>query len=102
MAVAWRATDLSVDPPSRAMADTDIETFGFDAGEPIEDATGTLTRLDTMESVDELIVNTDIVDEIAALTISGLTRGIVYELAVTFQNPTGRRWTRTLVIPCVA
>ncbi len=102
MPTTWQETHLSVSPPSRQMADTDVETFAFDAGEAITAATGVLTRLDTNEAVDDLITNIDVATPVASLTIAGLTRGITYELTVTFENSTGRKWTRTLVIECVA
>jgi len=84
------------------MADTDVETFAFDANETITAATGVLTRLDTNDDESDLITNTDVAGEIAELTVEGLTRGVTYELAVTFENAAARAWTRTLILDCVA
>ena len=103
MPTAWIATDLSVDPPSRQMADTDVETFAFDAGQAITaDTAAVLTRLNTGEAVNDLIANTDVEGEVASVTVAGLTRGVTYELAVTLVNAAGRRWTKTLVLECVS
>lgn len=102
MTTAWRATDLSVSPPSYQMADTDRESFAFDAKEAITGATAVLTRLDTMAAVPASIESVTVATPLATVVVSGLIRGITYELAVTFTRSDGRRWSRTLILECVA
>lgn len=98
----WRVTDLSVSPDSWQMGSGDTEAFGFDAEEPIAAATATLRRLDTLAEAGT-VGEPAIAGTIATVTVGGLTRGIVYELTVTFEAAaTSRVWSRVLVIPCVA
>lgn len=99
---AWRATDLSVSPPSFQMADTDRESFAFDAGEAIVDATAVLTRLDTLATVPTSVESVIVATPLATVTVSGLIRGLTYELAVTMERSDGRKWTKTLVLDVVA
>jgi hypothetical protein len=107
-----RRTDLAVTPPEWQMADTDRETFAFDAQSPITAASVVLTRLDTMDVVGGPVTNggpasgpiesVSINGTVVNVTVSGLTRTVTYELAVTFTGADGRRWTRTLDLACVA
>lgn len=110
--MVWRQTDLSVSPPSWQMADTDRETFGFDAQTPVVGASAVVTRLDTMEvaggpvtvggAASGVVEAVSLSNNVVDVRIAGLTRGVTYELAVTFETAAGRRWTRTLVLECVA
>ena len=102
MTVTWRATDLSVSPPSFQMADTDRQGLQFDAGEELSTATASLTNLETGTEAPILVTDDDFDLGIATVVVENLTRGVTYELAVTFERADGRAWTRTLVIECVA
>lgn len=102
MTTFWRATDLSVSPPSYQMADTDRRGLTFDAGEAITGATAELTALATMTVTTGAVESVSISGTTATVTVSNLTRGETYELAVTFLRADGTRWTRTLVVLCVA
>lgn len=96
------ATDLSVEPPIRQMADTDRESLRFDAGETISEATATAWRLDTNVTDDSIIESCTADTDGCDVLVSGLTRGVSYELSVVFARSNGTEWTRTLVIMCVA
>ncbi len=115
MAIHWQKTDLSIPvtrPDGRQsyayeVGASDRETIPFPAGEALIGITADLTVLDSGESADALIAAatlgmTEIGNDTALVTVAGLTRGVVYELAVTFENAAGRKWSQTLVIPCVA
>lgn len=99
----WKVTDLSVSPPTWEMADGDKQAFAFDAEEAITGATAELIRLDTRQEAGT-VEGPEIGGNVATVTVSELTRGVVYELSVTFTAAASgnRRWTRTLVLPCVA
>lgn len=86
------------------VADTDVTTFAFDAGEAItEDTHAVLQRLDRMDDdVSDLIVNETVETPLFRVTLSGLTRGATYELSLVMVNGAGRHWTRTLTVACVA
>jgi hypothetical protein len=99
----WKRTELSVDPPSWDVADRDVTPFIFDPEEPIVDATCDFIRLDTKEEVPGSVTTPSIgVDNYVTVTVSNLIRGVAYELSVNFGNNELVRWTRTLVIRCVA
>lgn len=110
MTTRWKTTGLSMaartvdgrvfyDLP---MADTDRRAIQVDAGEPITGATASLTNLDTglaeIAPIEGVTVNTPR----ATVTVSNLTRNTTYELAVTFSRLDNTRWTRTLILECVA
>lgn len=102
MPIRLQKTDLSVTPPVYAMADTDRESIAFDAGSAITTATPVLTRIDTNAVVVGPVESSGVAGNIATVVVSGLTRGVAYELAVTFLNAAGRKWTRTLILDVVA
>ncbi len=108
---AWYATDLSVSPPSREIAATDVLEIPFESDQPATSATCTLVELNT------LTVITDgedppsgppvsaVASDIATVTIDGpalgLERGHNYELRVTFADA-DEAWSGTLVLVVVA
>lgn len=93
-------TDLSVATAPRQLAAADTTILSFDAGEAIDTATAALRRLDTGDAITgDAAPEVNLSGTLALVTVSGLTRGIVYELAVTFNDGA---WTRTLVLDCVA
>ncbi len=100
----WQATSLSVSPPSRQVADTDRTALVFTAGEAITGATSILAILPAATATTGLIESTTVntVANTATIVVSGLTRGVTYELAVTFIRADTTKWTRTLALPCVA
>ena len=102
MSIPWQQTALSVSPPSIVVADTDRRALRFEAGEPISSATVTATDLGAKTSADEIVEAMSVEADAAVVTIAGLTRGQVVELAVTFERADTTSWTRTLVIRCVA
>lgn len=93
-------TDLSVSPAVRQMGSADTEAFAFDAGEAISAATAELVNRTTRKSAGT--VSASVAGQVCDATVSGLTFGDVYELIVTFTNADGIKWSRTLVIECVA
>lgn len=100
---SWRATSLSVTPASKEAAAGDRFTIVFDAGESITAVSVTATRLDDGAIVTATVIASAVVNiDAANVTITGLVRHKTYEVAVHFTTATGRRWTRTLVIPVVA
>ena len=101
----WQATSLSVSPASRQFADTDRAALTFTAGEAIASATADLVILPTSTSAADLIsgpITVDLVANTATVIVSGMTRGVTYELAVTFVRSDTTSWTRTLILLCVA
>ncbi len=97
-----KTTQLSASPQSVHMADTDRRAFAFNAQEAVVSATASLTNLTTKVAVVGPVESVTTVGNIVTVTISALTRGLVYELALTFTAQDGLRWTSTLVIECVA
>jgi len=98
----WRATDLSTSPPSRQIAAGDREALAFNAETVIASATAILTRLDTYAAFPTGIETVVTATPLVTVTVSGLARGVDYELAVTFVTGAGRRWTRVVVLEVVA
>lgn len=98
----WRATDLSVDPPSYEMGSADEETLAFDAAQPVTAVTARLVTLPGLVPASRATVTATLVGTVANVVVSGIARGETYELSVTFSAADGRRWTRTLVIVGVA
>lgn len=109
---AWRVTDLSVSPPLWQMAAGDRETFQFDAGDVVVGVTAQVRDLGTGQLAGGPVANgqpangviaaVTLSGQIASVTVENLTTGSVYQLAVRFQRADGRRWTRTLILECVA
>lgn len=102
MSIAWRMTSLSVQPPSYQLADTDRVALAFAAGQPITTATASLLELPSLAPITGVVESTTVGAEDATIIVSGMTRGVTYELAVTFSRADDTRWTRTLIIECVA
>lgn len=107
--MGWRKTELSVqvtdaDGNKRyaiEVGTNDVETLAFDAKEPITVAIATVTDL-SIAVPNTLVTAVAIAGNVANVTVSGFVRSHTYELAVTFTRADGRRWTRTLVLECVA
>lgn len=102
MSSTWQATALSVSPPSYALADTDRVALDFAAGEAITTATAALVQLPSRTSVAGPVESVTVGAEGVTVVVSDLTTGVTYELAVTFTRADLTRWTRTLVLACVA
>jgi len=104
MTSTWQATALSVSPPSRQVADTDRTALTFTAGEAITEATAILALLPAGTATTGMIESTtvDTVANTATVVVSGMTRGVTYELSVTFTRSDLTRWTRILNLLCVA
>jgi hypothetical protein len=104
--MGWVATDLSVNPPSWQLAEGDREFFGFDAAEAITGAAARLYDLADMTDVTTGRVvdpdNLPITGTTATAEVSNLTRGREYLLVIRFTTPAGRKFSRTLVLLCVA
>ncbi|MBA2753672.1 MAG: hypothetical protein H0U40_04315 [Chloroflexia bacterium] len=100
----WQATALSVSPPSRQVADTDRTALTFTAGEAITAATAILAILPAGTATTGLVETTtvDTAANTATVVVSGLARGVTYELSVTFTRADLTRWTNTLVLICVS
>jgi len=100
----WQATTLSVSPPSRQVADTDRTALTFTSPDAITAATSVLAILPAGTATTGLIETTTVntVAKTATVVVSGFTRGVTYELSVTFTRPDLTRWTNTLVLICVA
>jgi prephenate dehydratase len=100
----WTKTKLSVKPANYEMADTDRVAFTFAAGEEITNATAQLLELPSLSTAASSIESTTVndTDDGAVVVIENLTRGEVYELAVTFIRADLTTWTKTLVLECVA
>lgn len=103
--------DLAVVPPVWVAGQRDRETFGFDAKEAIVDATAVVLRIPPWQVVggptrvgdpaSGVVEAVQLGGTVASVTVSGLERGYDYELSVTFEAATGRRWTRVLTLRCV-
>lgn len=102
MPTSWQATDLSVSPPSYQLADTDKVALSINAQEAITTATAELIRLDTLAVMPAGNAVVTPGASSATVVVSGLARGVTYELAVTFTRADTTKWTRTLVLECVA
>lgn len=101
----WTRTSLHVSPAMIEMADTDRETLDIPIGATVESVEATIAVYsdpDTM--LDDIIETTSLNDEAdgALVTISGLTRGGMYELSVVGTTSDGRRLTSLLAIKAVA
>lgn len=116
MATAVIRTDLSVfwtdDETGQEryvyhMGAPSVATFSFAVatdgdGLPVS-ATATMARVDTRSDVTaETIDATDVDGENVLVTVSGLTRGLTYELTFTATYANGRKAPQTFVIDCVA
>lgn len=99
----WQRTDLSTDPGIIQMADTDRRAITIDAGEAITGATATIALYSDPNVELAGIIETPITvgAQDATLTISGLTRGNLYEVSVVFERADGTKWTKSLAIRCV-
>jgi hypothetical protein len=105
MTHAPKPTDLSVKDPDTGswiyqMGDQDVVDLPFDAGEEIADVSAVLVVYRTLDVQAEPAVS--FVGEQVLVNVSGLFRGLFYELSVTFTGMTGQKWTRTLFIECVS
>jgi len=100
----WQETKISVDPPSRQVADTERPALTFTSPDAITTATSDLVILPAATATTGLIETTTVntVAKTATVVVSGFTRGVTYELSVTFTRPDLTRWTNTLVLICVA
>jgi hypothetical protein len=99
---AWRTNSLAVQPRPYQMADTDRVAFVFDAGETITTASAALVVLPAATAASGPTVTTAIAATGCTVTVAGLTRGVTYELDVTFTRANSTKWTRVLAIECVA
>ncbi len=102
--MAWQKTDLHIIPPVWPMADTDRFPFEIPNGEVAISATAIMIRTDTGASVSGVIESVAMngASTGAIVTVSGLTRGVEYQLKVPFTHAGGKIATRLLEIPCVA
>ena len=101
----WQRTDLHVTPAMIQMADTDRETLDVPIGATVTTVEATIVRYsDPATPLDGLIEATTLNDAAdgALVTLSGLTRGTLYELAVVGVTGDGTRLTSLLAIRCVA
>ena len=102
----YKLTDLSVKDEETGdwvldMGDQDDIDIPMDAGEPLIGVEATLSEVRT-EIESGTLGLIDYNGQEATINVSGLQRGLYYELAVTFENEDGKKWTRTLVIHCVS
>jgi len=91
------------------MASYDREPIGFDAGEAITGAAAVLRNMDTGVQVGPRLSgaggttppleSVTIVLNVATAMLSGLTREQTYLLAMTFTTASGRKFTKTVLIP---
>ncbi len=102
MPTSWQRTDLSVNPTSCQMADTDRTALSFAAGEPISGATAELVRIDTMAVVTGSIDGVAISANNVIIVVQNLTRDVSYELSIDSDHLDLSRWTKILMIDCVA
>lgn len=101
----WQRTTLSTTPALIEMADTDRRGLAIDAGETVTDVTAAIVALDTpavalTDLVEDVAINGD--NDGAVVIVSGLTRGVIYELSTVFTASDGEVWTKTTAIKCVA
>lgn len=103
--VTWTRTDLHVEPPLIEMADTDRETLDIPLGVTVATVAATIadyTAPGTMlpDLIESVTLNGT--NDGADVTISGLTRGTLYEVSVVGTTAGGRIVTSLLAIRCVA
>ncbi len=104
MSRTWTISDLSTNPAYYEMAVTDQRTFGYTATTGTIGVTTEIMGLDTRALVDG-VLETPVFDGIAntiTVAVSGLTRGLTYELSVIEHKPNNGRETAITVIRCVA
>ncbi len=104
MSRTWTSSDLSTTPAYYEMADTDRRVFGFNATPGTIGVTTEIIRLDTNALVVD-VLDPPVFDGIAntiTVAVSGLTRGLTYELSVIEHKPNNGRETAITVIGCVA
>ena len=82
------------------VTEDDIVNVGFDANETPSAFAASMKRLDTLADV--TVGSTSLSGEIGTVQVSGLTAGVRYRLYGTFTRSNGTKWTRTLIIDCVA
>ncbi len=102
----WNRTSLSTTPALIEMADTDRRGLAIDAGETVTTVTAEIVDLaDPATPLTGLIEGTPAINgttDGAVVIVSGLTRGVLYELSTVFTGNDGEVWTRTTAIRCVA
>lgn len=103
--VIWQRTSLSTSPGLIEMADTDRRGLAIDAGETVTAVTAEIVDLDMpatplADLVEDVAVNGS--NDGAVVIVSGLTRGVLYELSTVFTASDGEVWTKTTAIKCVA
>ncbi len=104
MSRTWASSDLSTTPAYYEIADTDRRIFGYTATPGTIGVTTEIIRLDTRALVTDAL-DPPVFDGIAntiTVAVSGLTRGLTYELSVIEHKPNNGRETATTVIGCVA
>ncbi len=104
MSRTWTISDLSTNPAYYEMAVTDQRTFGYTATTGTIGVTTEIVRLDTRALVTG-ILDPPVFDAVAntiTVAVSGLTRGLTYELSVIEHKPNNGRETAITVIRCVA
>lgn len=102
---AWNRTTLSTDPATIEMADTDRRPLAISAGETITGVSTKIVNYDQPDiELDDLVESSTLNDtnDGALVWVSGLTRGVFYELSTIFTSADGEIWTKTTLIKCVA
>lgn len=102
MSTLFQPNGLSIKKRPFPMADTDRIAFTFDAEETITDAAAELALRSDGTEVEGPEVTVTPEAEGATVVVSGLTRGVEYELSVIFTREDATVRTRTLAIDCVA
>lgn len=98
---AYYSTDLSVTPPSRQMAATDVLLIPFESDTTATSATCALIDLASGELTAVQPTCSAVSSDITTVTVNGNTLGLAvghaYELSVTFRDA-DEAWTGTLVL----
>ena len=97
MIVPFKPSALYVSPPIREMSEGAIETFSFDAKEPITSVTAELVNGWTGTRV--ALTAAPSVTNKASVIVAGQKRGYSYDVLVTFVTAAGRTYSRALYVP---
>lgn len=86
-----------VTPPIRAMSEGDIETFDFDAKEPIDTVTAKLRNKWTGTEITLIAIKG--ATNHSLVTVKDQMRGSSYDVLVSVVAVSGRTFTRKLYVP---
>ena len=103
----WQLDELSTDPGTIQVADTDRIAHTFAVHESIVSATkqmyefdGPIGAVDVSVNVENPVIQGTGEDTTVTVIVTGFVRGRIYELTVTMADAADTRWTKRLMMDC--